>query len=185
MADITFSLPALFENAFGYRPDALEFPEQPDPTRYANLGSPYYATDAKGREYYMPVELGGVKLHHPVTRVSLRNRLIETTLTEVGGDAVEFIGAEAYQLRIRGLIIANDTTFPENEVTELKDLINRRQSLTIRSVMTDIFLITTDRKGFNEVIIKDFDFPEMPGVKNVRAYELGLISNQPFSLEMD
>src|ERR1039458_8629854 len=64
MADISFSLADLFEKTFGYKtqafnPEFLQVQGDKAPFRSEQgvYGSPFYASDALGIEYYMPVTI--------------------------------------------------------------------------------------------------------------------------------
>jgi hypothetical protein len=64
MAEILFDLSDLFEKAFGYKTRAfvpqfspVEGNKAPFRTEQGAQGSPYYAKDILGQEYYMPVTL--------------------------------------------------------------------------------------------------------------------------------
>lgn len=183
MARVSWSLPTIFQQVFGYQSEALvELEEQPIAKASSKLGSPFYGIADTGREYFLPVTLGGVELPFPVLRLQARKKLIETEMVEVGASAIEYIGIDNYFISIRGLILGNGRNFPEDKVQELRDLFVRNEPLSLRNAVTDIFLITKERKGFDYVVIKDFDFPPAPGVKNVRGYEINMISHTPFSL---
>jgi hypothetical protein len=191
---MTLSIPALFEQAFGYRSRAFEpqfKPQSPERTidnpyysgRSLN-GSPYTAVDkVTGREYYMPVTLGGMSLPFPVVSVTCRKHIIETPLVERRGTVKELISIEDWDIKIKGLIVSTSDVYPEEAVTQLRDLFERNEAIEMQNAITDIFLITPDRKGSDLVVIKDISFPEVRGVMNVRAYELSLVSDAPFDLK--
>lgn len=207
MAEISFDLAELFEKAFGYKTNAFnpEFPPAagfPAPLRneQGGHGSPYYAKDAAGREYYMPVTLiysdknqnedpgdtGGQlkkwELPFPVVSISTRKTIIETSLTERRGTVKELINTEDYEITIKGLIINDANEFPERAVNILRTVYEQNATLSIQCPLTDVFLLRPDRKGSDHVVIKQLKFPAVTGIKNVRPYELILISDEPFNL---
>jgi hypothetical protein len=211
MAEITFSLADIFERTFGYKTSAFEpeFSEvqgnrSPGRKEQGALGSPYYSTDAFGKEYYMPVTIkypdsgkasqqngsdgvgsGVLKkwdLPYPVISLSSRKNIVETTLTERRGTVKELINIEDYEITIRGFIIAKENEFPESEVTTLRNIYEQNVALSIQSPLTDIFLLRPDRSGNDQVVIKELKFHEVSGVKNVRPYELRMVSDEPFNL---
>ena len=67
MAEVQFNIAALFEKTFGYKTQAFSPEFKPivnsgsksmkSRTEFGVYGSQYYADDALGREYYMPVKL--------------------------------------------------------------------------------------------------------------------------------
>ncbi len=211
MAEISFSLGDLFEQAFGYKTQAFE-PEfqqvqgvrAPYRTQQGSLGSPYYSSDALGKEYYMPVTIkypdnsqtnlqtnssgnspGILKiweLPYPVVSISSRKTIIETPVTERRGTVKELINIQDYEIAIKGFIITKANEFPENDVTTLRNIYEQNAALSIQCPLTDIFLLRPDRSGSDQVVIKELKFHEVSGIKNVRPYELQLLSDAPFNL---
>lgn len=211
MAEISFSLAALFEQTFGYKTRAFD-PEFNTVTGYNALspgrkengtqGSPYYAIDALGREYFMPVTItypdasgsNGLlgndsvdatnkwNLPYPVISVSSRKTIIETPLTERRGTVKELINLQDYEIVIKGFIVSNTNEFPETEVTRLRNIYEQNVALSIQCPLTDIFLLRPDRSGSDQVVITELTFPAITGIKNIRPYQLRMVSDEPFSL---
>ncbi len=218
MAEITFSLADLFEQTFGYKTQAFDpkfntvvGQSALSPGRKENgaQGSPYYAADAPGREYYMPVTVtytdasqgnglitgdGGTTnqgstgalskwdLPYPVISISSRKTIVETPLTGRSGTVKELINIQDYEITIKGFIIANTNEFPEADVTTLRTIYEQNVALSIQCPLTDIFLLRPDRGGSDQVVIRELTFPAINGVKNVRAYQLRMVSDEPFNL---
>lgn len=191
-------LPGLFEEAFGYRTPAFAprfDPHTSDRQSVSLLGSPYYANDAMGREYYMPVTLtyndaateGGQKwdLPYPVVAISSRKTIFETQLTERRGTVKELVNTEDYLISIKGFLTGRDGLFPEEDITRLRQLFETNEPISISCVLTDIFLLRPDRQGSDKVVIRDMKLPQISGVKNIRPYELVLVSDEPFNLITD
>jgi hypothetical protein len=197
---IDLSISTLFERAFGYKSAAFEPKVKPvrgivagKRTETASaLGSPYYAK-ADGREYYLPVKisygegnegrLNTFNLPYPVVSIRSSKTFVDTALTERNGTVTELINIRGYEITIRGLMIntlANE--LPEFQMALLRDLYEQNKPISINSVKTDIFLLRTSRKGSDKVSIRDIDFPEISGVKNVQPYFLQMISEEPFNL---
>jgi Domain of unknown function (DUF6046) len=117
-----------------------------------------------------------------VISISGRKTIIETPLTERRGTVKELINIEDYEIVIKGLIINGTNEFPEADVTTLRDVYEQNVALSIECPMTDIFLLRPDRKGSDQVVIKELKFPAIQGVKHVRPYELRLITDEPYNL---
>ena len=130
----------------------------------------------------MPVTLDDKYLPYPVISVQERNILVETPLTERGGSAIEQVGGDNLLISIRGLIISPTNDYPEEEVKLLRDLKRSGKAMRIASPITDIFLQTQDRRGFDKVVVRSLVFPEVRGIVNVRPYEMELISDNVFDL---
>ena len=172
-------------------------------------GSPYYALNADGREYYLPVTISfpvnvtvsgsnselrpagpaspktlqDWNLPNPLISIKNQKKIVETELTERRGTVKEIINMNDYQITVRGVIVNMDgNQFPENDVILLRTLYEQNVPLSIKCPLTDIFLLRPDRSGSDKVVIKSLDFPELPGVKNVRQYTLEMVSDEPFNL---
>lgn len=174
----------LFQQYFGYRP-AFNFEPAPDRKEYADLGSPYFKRDATGREYYMPITLGGIELPNAMMRISGQKEILKTPLQGQRGTVKELINIDDYQITIRGLIIGEQPEYPEDMVKQLRKLYERNEAIELRCPISDIFLVTPEREGFDKVVIEAIDFPEVNGTMNVRPYEIRLISDEEFDLFID
>lgn len=197
MTQFNFDLPTLFQQTFGYRSRAFEPDFDPadretsQTAQSALLGSSYYSTDMLSREYYMPVTVvynsgtGSAsewKLPHPVVAISSRKTIIETPLTERRGTVKELINVQDYDIVIKGFIINASNEFPEQDVTTLRNIYEINEPISIKCPVTDIFLLRPDRKGSDKVVIKELKFLPVAGVKNIRPYELHMVSDEPFNL---
>ncbi len=213
MAEISFSLATLFEQTFGYKTRAFEPRFQRVSGDGDNLsgrleqgkgGSPYYANDPHGTEYFMPVTLsypdtnaspaaiagGGSTsatlkkwdLPYPVISIESKKTIIETALTERSGTVKELISIRDYEITIKGFIIAATHEFPEQDVATLRGIYEQNTGISIQCPLTDIFLLRPDRSGSDQVVISELKFPAITAVKNVRPYELKLLSDAPFNL---
>ena len=121
-------------------------------------------------------------LPYPVVSISSRKTIVETPLTERRGTVKELINIQDYEITIRGFIIGKPNEFPESDVTLLRTIYEQNTPISIQCPITDIFLVRPERNGSDEVVISDLKFPSIQGVKNVRPYELHLISDEAFNL---
>lgn len=217
MPTITISLAELFYEAWGYRTSAFDGQGDVKPvqgykegsrTELGRHGSPYYAKDALGREYYMPVEVqvgndiipgtnttyaealgvrnadgsttGRWQLPYPVISASMNINVVDTQLTERNGMVSELISSPGYRIKIRGFMINKSNEFPEDDYDTLKRLVSLGIPFRINNPMTDILL--ADNGPDKLVTIRGVNFPERPGVKHVKPYELDLMAEVPFNL---
>lgn len=175
-------------------------------TYQSAIGSPYYGNVRTKNEYYMPVTITyeeaadptwqapdgsfpgntGIQyswdLPHPVISITSRKTIVETPLTERRGTVKELINVQDYDIVIKGFIINEVEEFPEAAVTRLRTIYEKNEALSVKCPLTDIFLLRPDRKGSDKVVIKELKFPAVTGIKNVRPYELHLVSDSPFNL---
>ena len=214
-----------FFKAFGYETDAFgpKFhvnPVQGDKalkrTEYGKYASsPYYAKDAVGREYYMPIEIqvgtdtipltsmtyaealgvtdssgaysGRWNLPFPVISVELNKRFIDTDMTERNGMVSELINVQGFKVMVRGFLINKSANeFPEDDYTTLIRLVKLRIPVRVNNPMIDVLFVEPDSaisgSGEREVTIRNLHFPERPGVKHVKPYQLELWKNENFNL---
>ncbi len=205
MAEISFNLAKMFEAAFGYKTQAftpgfhtVQGDQAPLRTEQGTHGSPYYAKDVSGMEYYMPVTIAysdseekndgnstSMKkwdLPYPVISITSRKTIVETPLTGRRGTVKELIHIQNYDIVIKGFIIGTTNEFPENTVTTLRTVYEQNTPLSLQCPLTDIFLLRPDRSGSDQVVIREIKFPAIAGIKNVRPYELHMVSDEPFNL---
>lgn len=204
MATLTYNLQDLFEKQFKYRPPEYQIKDVDGGLNYKSFGNSgdlkvnsivnnksrtgnygsYYTTDALGRTIFMPVTIGGLFLPYSWLNITGAKRIVETSMTERRGTVKEHISMEDYNINVKGFIIGHDGSFPEKSAEELKTLYERNEALEIKSILTDLFLLTGENGGQDKVVIRDFAFNENPGVEHVRAYEFTLVTDQEFELEI-
>ncbi|MES2701869.1 MAG: DUF6046 domain-containing protein [Bacteroidota bacterium] len=209
MAHISISLSDLFEKTFGYKTKAFD-PKFKHVTGDAGIlsdrkeqganGAPYYATSSLGIEYYMPVTLSYEEteplpeqdgtltivkkydLPYPVISMSSKKTFVETALTERSGTVKELINVQDYEITVRGFLIGTTHEFPESEMTQLRSIYEKNIAVSISSALTDIFLLRPRRNSSDKVVLKELVLPSLTGVKNVRPYELRMVSDEAFNL---
>lgn len=153
---------------------------------HGGLGGDYYNTDEYGRRYFMPIKVGGVQLWFPIISLQLQRGIVETSMTERTGNVIEIINNEGLNINIKGLIIGVNNTYPEEDYQNLMELYAQTKSLTVESVITNIAF----QKAFPElretprVVIKKVDVSPKTGVKHVIPYEMNLISDLIFDMEI-
>jgi hypothetical protein len=204
MAEISLSLATLFEQTFGYKTLAFEpkfekVTGKNERKEQGAGGSAYYATDASGVEYYMPVTLiypdnGGTgtdaadatlkrwNLPYPVISIECKKTIIETALAGRNGTVKELIGSQDYVITIKGFIVGANNEFPEESMSTLRSIYEQNLALSIECPLTDIFLLRPNRNGSDKVVMSELKLPVVTGVKNIRAYELKLLSDEAFNL---
>lgn len=198
------SLAMLFAEVFGYNTQAFkpQFDTVPYPKQLSSKnGTPYYGTDAFGREYFMPVKFtytldtvlpdgtvttGPVQkydLPWPIISISSRKKIVETELTERRGTVKELINIQDYEITIRGFLINGiESDYPEDDVDKLREMHEQLSSISMSCALTDLFLLRNDRSGSDKVVIRELDFPELPGVQNIQPYVMRLVSDEEFNL---
>jgi hypothetical protein len=198
MAEIIFSLPDLFEKAFGYKTQAFEPKFDKVPGKKDKSGNPDYAPGMLGIPYHLPVfvkdpntsdsngvngkEVGGWYLPHPVISIESRKTLVETPMVERNGTVKELIGIRDYEISVKGFVISTDNELARQQIEQLRTIYELNVPLSISCSLTDIFLVRAERGGSDQVVITSLSFPAVTGIKNVRPYEMKMLSNAPFNL---
>lgn len=165
----------------GYNiPTKVEEPE------FGGLGGEYYNTDEYGREYFMPIKLGGYQLWFPVISLQLQRGIVETSMTERTGNVIEIVNNEGLNINVKGLIVGINNTWPEEDYQLLMELYAETKSLTVESVITNIAFQKAfpDLKEAPRVVVRKVDISPKTGVKHVIPYEMNLISDLIFDLEI-
>lgn len=193
---IVFDLNRLYGQVFGkstevdfnsgsdtVAPDSkpLKFNIKPEEAnKYSALGTPYFEIikgDFMGRECFLPVTIDGLKLPYSTIRINSKKTIIETPLINRKGAIIEQINIENYKIRLRGFFIGQNNQLPDEDITELKDIYEKNESVVLRNALSDIFLSADDK-----VVIKSLEIPEVRAVQNVRPFELDIISDSEFTL---
>jgi len=189
------SIQNLFEKYFGvpgtsFNPQfgPVQGDNAQDYTDIGFLGTKYY--DSNG--LYLPVTLTYTnsdneqqtyELPYPVISIKGKKHVIDTELTERRGRVSELINTESYSISIKGFLINKDANrLPENDVQDMRDCFECGTPMSIKNVLTDLFLLRPDSSGTDLVTVRDFELPYSIGVKHVKAYTLELVSEEPFNL---
>ncbi len=183
-----FDLTRMFSIIYGYDPGDFNAGEliilDKDVKKKSQDGKygSYYEKDVMGRDVFMPITLGGLFLPYVWINISSSKRLVETPMTERRGNVNEFISMDSYKFGIKGLVIGHDGQFPEADVEDLKTLWERNEAVEIKSILTDIFLLSSENEGQDKVILTNFQLAENKGVEHVRGFTFDVSSDQEFDL---
>jgi Domain of unknown function (DUF6046) len=201
----TFTLSALYEKAFGvprgnaFNADAIRrYDGQEDASNSfgfpdASLGGEaenefvtvrksILGNNYNGQQLFMPIKIGGLILpNEPTLTITGRKTIVETAL--VGstrrGTVKELISVEDYQLTVRGICInVHQSQYPEDQVKGIHDLFLQNVAHKIQCGLTSLL-------GIYRVVVKEISFPEMIGVQHAQAYQLTMVSDEDFILELD
>lgn len=175
--EVSFNINSIFESIWGYSPASFDIARQPITT----TSSTNYFTDKKslyGKSFFLPVKLDGIELMHPLIKISSTKKIVETALVNRSGSVKELISTEDYKINIKGIIIRDDQTFPEEEIAQLRRIYLKDEALTVENALISIFLRDNEK-----VVVTDLTMPDMKGgISNVKAYELNLVSDKSFKL---
>jgi len=142
---------------------------------HSDLGSVLRKKDAQGRWYFMPVELNGIEIPNAVISIRGKKTIVETPMVGRKGTVKELISVDDYEIRIAGVALDND--FPDRQISELNELYNVNESVTLKCALTDIFLDEEDK-----VVIKSMDLAEMRGCETAQVFTMELVTDRSFEL---
>lgn len=185
----------IFRDAFGYEPPTQTpvITQAPARVESSSLGSSFYAEDVLGREYFMPVRFQGIfpkslgdrpfdlVVPFAVASVGCKKTIVSTPMPERGGSVKELISLDDYAINIKGILISDDNVFPEQQIIDIHNIFRINESITIRSVLTDIFL---SGQFDHRVVIKELKWPVNAGIEHAKPFELDCESDMIFTLEV-
>lgn len=179
---------AVFPNrpASAYTGDVVEVPTSPAPQQELVKGTRLYKQDALGRWYFMPVfirhkDIRGdehtLELENAVISITGTKNIVRTPLVGRRGSVKELISIGDYKISIAAFIKSSDGSYPEAQITRMKELYNIDESVELVSALTDLLLDEGDR-----VVITDIQYPPTPGVEDGQAVTLECETDSPFEL---
>lgn len=146
------------------------------------LKGSFQLTSIMNTPFTMPTKLDDWQMpNEPTIELRGGKNIIETQLNR--GDRVqnvlEEINLNNYEIRIRGVILNEEEfdLYPEADVRRLREICEKPGSVSITNGILNLFNI-------NQVAIRDFDFFEVMGYAGAQAYELVLLSDTDFELEI-
>lgn len=188
-------LTRIFTEAFGYDPpekqsSKVQLKQAQSRITHSQLGQPYYAEDLFGREFFLPVYIEGILIPFAVIGMTWKKTIQSTAMPERGGSVNELISVDDYSFNIKGILLDDEMTFPETGVQFMHDLFKINQSVTLRSVLTDIVLsgqsnLKGDDPYGHRVVIKEVKWPAVSGIEHAKPFELELMSDLIFDLELE
>lgn len=153
-----------------------------DENTSSNLGSVLRKKDAQGRYYFMPVvfEHKGREYEIPNAVISFtgKKNIVETAMVGRKGSVKELISMDDYEISIQGIALAED--FPEDALSELNELYNINEAVSLKCALTDIFLADEDR-----VVIKSMDISDMKGQESFQVFKIDLVTDCGFELTVE
>lgn len=146
------------------------------------LKGSFNLTSIMNTPFTMPTKLDGWQMpNEPTIEIRGGKNIIETQLNR--GDRVqnvlEEINLNNYEIRLRGVII-NESEFdlyPEEDVRRLREICEKPGAVSITNGILNLFNI-------NQVAIRDVELFEVRGYAGAQAYELVLLSDEDFELEI-
>lgn len=147
--------------------------------KYTDLGTMLRKSDAQGRYYFMPIFFmykdKSYEIPNAIIALTGKKTIIETPMVGRKGSVKELINIEDYEISIQAIAQADD--FPEAALTELNEIYNINESITLKCALTDLFLEQDDR-----VVIKSIDLSDMKGTETFQVFKMELVTDRSFTL---
>jgi len=116
-----------------------------------------------GREVFLPVHFWMSKVDYLAIycctiRVTSKKTIIRTAVSERVGTIKEQFSIGDYIFTIKGVLIGDDGTFPDDKVLKLKQLYEATVPVELHNAMAELFMTDSRR-----VAIESIEFPEVQG----------------------
>jgi hypothetical protein len=166
------------------QPEYEGAPQAQPQREFTDKGTRLYKKDHLGRWYFMPVTFiaDGKEYEIPEAVLSITGKktIIETPMVGRKGSVKELINIDDYKVSIAGYISSQDGSYPEDAITEIRELFNVNRSVELVSALTDLIFDDGDK-----VVITDISFPSTPGVEDGQIVKIECITDKPFELIID
>lgn len=126
-----------------------------------------------GHEVFLPVEFWKsnelyLEVRCCTIAVSTEKTIVKTAVSERAGTIKEQFSVGDYRFTIKGVLIGDNRTFPDDKIIKLKELYETVDAVELRNAMTELFVT-----GSRRIVITNLTFPEVHhGSKHHRPFEL-------------
>lgn len=151
------------------------------PRVYTKTGTEIRKMGANGMVYFMPVILWSSKgrLELPAAAISIKGKktIIETPLTGRRGSVKELISIDDYEINMHGVIMSEDSNYPEESVQQFRDLYEQNEAIKLICAVSDLVLQPDDK-----IVIKSIDYPEVGHVENAQIISMTAVTDSSIDL---
>jgi hypothetical protein len=195
----------LFEKTFGSKPYHVpELTTQEPSQEPYNLGQKAQGIQFTAKGSLLSEQLKGVEILLPVrfyegssllmflpytvVKIAGKKTIVETPLSERKGTVKEHFSLDDYSISVKGFLIGDNRSFPEQQLEQLKKLYETQQAVTLDNALTNIYLTDADLSQDEQrrVVIYDLDIAEVQGGRvHVRPFSMNLKSDSVFILERE
>ena len=137
----------------------------------------------KGIWYFMPVTFSHKgktwEFDEAVVSISGKKNIVETPLVGRKGSVKELISIDDYEIKLIGVLENENGDYPEQEHQELVRLWEINEVVKMSCALTDYYL-----KEDDSVVIKAIEPISVEAQEDIQAFNLTLVSDSPFELEI-
>lgn len=136
------------------------------PDRYKTSKGMYISEPSiyLGREVFLPVTLESgedkIKLECCTIRITSKKTIIRTAVAERVGTIKEQFNVGDYIFTIKGVLIAKNGQFPDEEILTMKRIYESTKGVNINNALIELFY---SEAGSRAVAIESIEFPEVQG----------------------
>lgn len=126
-------------------------------------GQPLNKAGLYGKDIWFPIQLWQSKdnfldIDYCTTNVVMSKTIIRTAVAERKGTVKEMFNVDDYKFTIKGMLIGKNRQFPEDQISQLKNLFETTQPVMLNGGYVELFLIES-----NQVAITSLEFPDTEG----------------------
>lgn len=134
--------------------------------------------------YFMPVVFSHKgktwNFDEAVVSISGKKTIVETPMVGRKGSVKELINIEDYDIKFIGVLENSNGDYPEQEVQDLVRLWEINEAIKMSCALTDYFL-----KEDDSVVIKTIEPISVEAQEDIQAFNMSLVSDSPFELELE
>jgi CheY-like chemotaxis protein len=146
-----------------------------DTERLSYLGTPVF-TDLWLKENDSDA---GLRIDTVLMDISQQRNIVTTAIQGRNGTVKEYISDGDYQITVRGILVEPSAyDYPAEQVRELLRLCRVQAAVQAVSPFLQLFQIY-------DVVITDYQLPQLEGYQNMQPFELTCISDTPIELIED
>lgn len=146
------------------------------------LGTPVYSPlQIKDGNYTLngkKISYRGIDLKNVIYDVSYGKNVVQTAIVGRNGTVKELISLTDKTVNIKGVLVSPNTEYPEEQVQRLLEITELQTDIEVISPFLALF------KVYNLVIL-DCKFPMREGYRNLQAFELNCISDNPLEVSIN
>lgn len=162
-----------------------EFPAQsyePDPyLKNSVLGTPIWCNLKFPAGTYQTLEgdvitFDGIEIDQVLLTVSMSKNVVTTAVVGRNGTVKEYIADGDYQVTIQGALASGQAdVYPVTEFANLNEILKAPVSIKVESE----FLAQFD---IQELVVTGYEFPQVPGFRDLQYFSISAISDEPIEL---
>lgn len=116
-----------------------------------------------GREVFLPVQFWKsqklfLEIHCCTIRITSKKTIIRTAVSERIGTIKEQFNIGDYIFTIKGVLIGENRSFPDEKILQLKELYETTDNVELYNALTELFMT-----GSRRIAIESLEFPEVQG----------------------